>query len=69
MGARTYRPRARAVDPVLAERTTRAFQRLTGFKPKVSATRIEIAFADERELAELAEALERASLRSAPPGD
>jgi hypothetical protein len=33
---------------------------MTGFRPKVTPTRIEIPFADERELAELAEALERA---------
>jgi len=69
MGARTYRARARVRDPVLAERTTRAFQRLTGFKPKVTATRIEIAYSDERELAEMAEALERASVRSSSSGD
>jgi ParB family chromosome partitioning protein len=69
MGARTYRARARAVDPVLAERTTRAFQRLTGFKPKVTATRIELAFGDERELAELAESLERAARGSTGSGE
>jgi ParB family transcriptional regulator, chromosome partitioning protein len=59
MGARTYRTRSRSVDPALAERAARAFQRLTGFRPKVTPTRVEIPFADERELAELAEALER----------
>jgi ParB family chromosome partitioning protein len=69
MGARTYRTRPRSIDPVLAERAARAIQRLTGFKPKVTPTRVEIAFADERELAELAEALERASLSSPTAGD
>ena len=62
MGARTYRTRHRSVDPALAERTARAIQRITGFRPKVTATRVEIPYADEKELAELAEALERASL-------
>src|SRR5262249_3283628 len=59
MGARTYRTRSRRVDPALAERTVRAFQRITGFRPRVTATRVEIPYADEKELAELAEALER----------
>jgi ParB family transcriptional regulator, chromosome partitioning protein len=69
LGAKTYRRRPRTIDPALAERSVRAVQRLTGFRPKVTPTRIEIPFADERELAELAEALERASLRSNSSGD
>lgn len=69
MGARTYRTRPRSVDPALAERAARAIQRVTGFRPKVTATRVEIPFADETELAELAEALERASLSSPTAGD
>lgn len=69
MGARTYRTRHRSVDPALAERTSRAIQRITGFRPKVTPTRIEIPFSDEKELAELAEALERASLSSPTAGD
>ena len=70
MGARTYKARHRsAVDPALAERTARAIQRLTGFHPKVTPTRIEIPFSDEKELAELAEALERASRSSSSAGD
>jgi hypothetical protein len=36
-----------------------ALQHLTGFQTKVTRGRVEIAFADEHELAELAEALER----------
>jgi ParB family chromosome partitioning protein len=69
MGARTYRTRPRSVDPALAERAARAIQRLTGFRPKVTPTRVEIPFSDERELAELAEALERASVSSSSSGD
>jgi ParB family chromosome partitioning protein len=69
MGARTYRTRPTRIDPALAERAARSVQRLTGFRPKVTPTRIEIPFADERELAELAEALERASVPSPRAGD
>lgn len=60
-GART-RPRKRAraaIDPALAERVRVAFERATGFRPRVGATRVEIPVADEHALAELAEALER----------
>ena len=55
------RPRkARAhVDPALAERTRRAAERLTGLPARVTAHRLEVAFAGESELAELAESLER----------
>ena len=69
MGARTYRTRSKSVDAALAERASRAFQRLTGFRPKVTPTRVEIPFADDRELAELTEALERASVRLDRSGD
>jgi ParB family transcriptional regulator, chromosome partitioning protein len=51
-------PTAR-VDPAMAERVRVAFERTTGFRPRVTATRVEIAISDEHELAELAEALER----------
>ena len=47
------------IDPALAERVRIAFERTTGFRPKVTATRVEIPISDEHELAELAEALER----------
>jgi len=47
------------VDPALAERVRVACERATGFRPRVTASRIEIPIADEHELAELAEALER----------
>jgi ParB family chromosome partitioning protein len=59
------KPRARAasVDPALAARVRDAFERLTGFHAKVGSGRVELPFADEHELAELAEALELASSR------
>ena len=49
------------VDPALAERVRIACERATGFRPRVTATRVEIPIADEHELAELAETLERSS--------
>ena len=59
------KPRVRAtpVDPALAGRVGDALQRLTGFHAKVSSGRVELVFADEHELEEIAEALERASGR------
>ena len=47
------------MDPALAERATKAAERLTGFPARIVSGRLEIAFSDETELAELAEALER----------
>jgi ParB family transcriptional regulator, chromosome partitioning protein len=61
-GARR-RPRRAAstpVDPVLADRARTAGERLTGRSVRVRSGRLEIAFADEVELAELVEALETA---------
>ena len=49
------------VDPALAERVRVACERATGFRPRVTSTRVEIPISDEHELAELAEALERAT--------
>jgi ParB family transcriptional regulator, chromosome partitioning protein len=59
------KPRVRAtpVDPELAGRVRTALEHLTGFHAKVGAGRVELVFADEHELAELAEALERATAR------
>lgn len=54
------RVRAAAVDPALAARVRAALHRLTGFNARVGTSRVELTFADEHELAELAEALERA---------
>jgi ParB family chromosome partitioning protein len=59
-GARTKRRRATAsVDPALASRVETAATRATGMAAKVTGGRLEIPFADETELEELAEALER----------
>jgi len=57
------KPRVRAtpVDPVLAARVRDALAHLTGFHAKVARGRVELVFADEHELEELAEALERAA--------
>ena len=53
------RERVSRVDPTLAERVRIAFERATGFRPRVTAAKIEIPIGDEHDLAELAEALER----------
>jgi hypothetical protein len=47
------------VDPALAARACKAAERVTGFPARIVSGRLEIAFTDETELAELAEALER----------
>jgi ParB family transcriptional regulator, chromosome partitioning protein len=59
-GAKT-KPRRQAarLDPDLVARAKAAADRITGFSSRVSRGRLEIAFADETELAELVEALER----------
>jgi ParB family chromosome partitioning protein len=57
------KPRVRSapVDPALAARVRTALEHLTGFDARVSAGKVELAFADEHDLEELAEALERAT--------
>jgi ParB family chromosome partitioning protein len=64
-GAR-QRPRTRVapVDPALAGRVRTSLEELTGFQARVSPGRVELTFADEHELAELAEALEDAAARA-----
>jgi ParB family transcriptional regulator, chromosome partitioning protein len=59
-GAR-QKPRVKnaAVDPALAGRARAAAERLTRLPVRVTRGRLEIQFADDYELAELAEALER----------
>jgi ParB family chromosome partitioning protein len=59
-GAR-QKPRVKnaPVDPALAARARDAIERLTGWHARVTASRVELLFADEHELAELVEALER----------
>ncbi|HET7566367.1 MAG TPA: ParB/RepB/Spo0J family partition protein [Gaiellaceae bacterium] len=58
------RTKAAPVDPALADRVRTAFAQLTGFHARVAAGRVEVVFADEHELAELAEALENAASKS-----
>jgi ParB family chromosome partitioning protein len=58
-GAKTKPRRQSPLDPALAARVRQTLERLTGFPARVTASRVEIAFADEHELAELAEALDR----------
>ena len=59
-GARRRR-RSGPVDPALASRAKTALERITGRPAHVTPGRIELAFADEYELAELVETLERAA--------
>jgi ParB family transcriptional regulator, chromosome partitioning protein len=58
-GARTKPRRVTRIDPALADRARRAAERATGFPARLTSVRLEIPFADETELAELVEALER----------
>jgi ParB family chromosome partitioning protein len=60
-GARTKPRRARQAppDPVLAERAKVAAEALTGLTARVASAHLEIRFADEHDLAQLVEALER----------
>ncbi|HEY7207901.1 MAG TPA: ParB/RepB/Spo0J family partition protein [Gaiellaceae bacterium] len=61
-GARTRaRVRAAPVDPALAAQVREGLERLLGMPVRVTATRVEIPFADEHQLAELVEALERST--------
>jgi ParB family chromosome partitioning protein len=57
-GAAT-KPRTKtAVDPALAARVKQSLQRLTGLEARVTAGKIELAFADEHDLEELAARLD-----------
>jgi len=62
-GAKRKPRKAAKVDPLLADRACAAAQLLTGLRTRVGPGRLEILFADEVELAELAEALEAAAPR------
>jgi ParB family chromosome partitioning protein len=65
-GAKQKKTRGRSsVDPALAERVVAAVKDATGRDATVRAGRIEIPFTDKWDLAELAEALERAGHRAA----
>jgi ParB family transcriptional regulator, chromosome partitioning protein len=61
-GAR-QKPRTHSapVDPALAERVRTALATLTGYNARVAPGRVELPFADEHDLAEIAEALEQAA--------
>jgi ParB family transcriptional regulator, chromosome partitioning protein len=61
-GAKT-KPRRQAarLDPALVARAKSAADRLSGFSSRISRGKLEIPFADETELEELVEALERAA--------
>ena len=60
-GARQKPRKKPLVAPALAARARSAAERLLGFPARVAPSRLEVAFADEHELAELVEALERAA--------
>ena len=61
-GAKTKQRRpSTGLDPAMAARAKAALDRITGFSSKIGTNRLEIPFADEAELEELVEALERAS--------
>jgi len=60
-GAKQKPRKVPTVDPALAKRVAEAAERVTGFTARVAPGRLEVAFADEHELTELAEALERAA--------
>jgi ParB family transcriptional regulator, chromosome partitioning protein len=60
-GAKTRPRRGAPVDPDLAARARAALERLTGAPVRVGTRRLEILFADETELAELVESLERSA--------
>ena len=61
-GAKTKQRRQQAkLDPHLVARAKTAADRITGFSSRIVSNRLEISFADEAELEELVEALERAS--------
>ena len=58
-GART-KPRTKTpVDPALAARVKEGLQQLTGLEARVAAGKIELFYADEHDLEELADALDR----------
>jgi hypothetical protein len=58
-GGRAKRRRRPPANPDLAHRISTAAERLTGFPARVTVRGLEIPVADETQLAELAEALER----------
>jgi ParB family chromosome partitioning protein len=63
-GARTKRRRRPLADPDLAARVKTAAERITGLPARVTARGLEVPVADEVQLSELAEALERAATQA-----
>jgi ParB family chromosome partitioning protein len=60
-GARRKPRKAPPLDPTLVDRAVAAAQLITGMRTRVAPGRLEILFADDVELAELVETLERAA--------
>ena len=61
-GAKTkQRRQTTRLDPALVARAKTAADRITGFSTRIVSNRLEISFADETELEELVEALEKVS--------
>src|SRR6186997_1965234 len=61
-GAKTKQRRPTTkLDPALVARAKTAANRITGFSSRIASNRLEISFADETELEELVEALEKVS--------
>jgi ParB family transcriptional regulator, chromosome partitioning protein len=60
-GAKRKPRKKTAVDPALAGRVRKAFERATGFQARVGPGQVVVEFRDEHELEELAEALENLS--------
>src|SRR5262245_6848844 len=66
-GAKTkQRRQITKLDPALAARAKTAADRITGFSSRIVSNRLEITFADETELEELVEALERVATKPEP---
>ena len=66
---RTRRTRPAPLDPALVERARAAAEQLTGLPVRAASRTLEIRFADEHDLAQLVETLERALATIALPGD
>lgn len=62
-GAATRPRKTTPVNPALRERVERAIESLTGVSPRIASGRVEIRFATETELEEIAESLENATAR------
>jgi len=63
---RKQRRQVTQADPSLVARAKAAADRITGFSSRIVSNRLEIMFADETELEELVEALERVDTKPGP---